>query len=97
MLVYTFTSMWIKKGLVAMLAIMRSAGVAREVNLRNPLDAGNEAYKQEIYPGFETQGRCHQKSKRRVPVGPTKRTDVLTKFYKKGSGITHIEVKAGYR
>ena len=25
---------------------------------------------------------------------PTKKTDVLTKFYKKGSGITYIEAKA---
>ena len=50
-LVYTFTSMWLKKGSIAMLAIMRSVGDALDVNLRN---AGNEARKQEIHPDFET-------------------------------------------
>ena len=43
-----------------MLAIKRSEGVTPEVNLRNPYDTDNEAGKQEIHPGFETQGRCHQ-------------------------------------
>ena len=45
-----------------MLAIKRSAGVAPEINLRNPLHVGYKACKQGIHPGFETQGRCHQKS-----------------------------------
>ena len=47
----------------AMLAAKRSAGVAPEVNLRHRLWAGEEAGKQEIHPGFETQVRYHQKSK----------------------------------
>ena len=38
----------------AMLAINRSAGVAPEVNLRNPLDARDETCKQGILTGFET-------------------------------------------
>ena len=43
----------------AMLAIKRSLGVTREVNLRNPLRT-----KQGIHPDFETQGRYDQESKR---------------------------------
>ena len=37
--------MWIKKGSAAVLVIKRSAGVAPEVNLRNPLHADEEAHK----------------------------------------------------
>ena len=33
-----------KRGVIAMLYIKRSAGVAPEVNLRNPLHAGQEAH-----------------------------------------------------
>ena len=57
-----------REGLAAMLAIKRSAGVAPEVNLRNPWNAGGEAHKQGIHPGFETQDRCPQKSKTWVSV-----------------------------
>ena len=46
-----------------MLAVKRSAGIALEVNLRNPLHAAEEAHKQGIQPGFETKGGRHQKSK----------------------------------
>ena len=46
-----------------MLVVKRLAGVAPEVNLRNPLYTGEEAHKWGISPGFETQGRRHQKSK----------------------------------
>ena len=53
-----------------MLAAKRSAGVAPEVNLMNQLHAGNEAYKQGIQPGFETQGRHHEKSKTGISVAP---------------------------
>ena len=42
---------------------IQSAGVAPEVNLRNPLCAGEKARKRGIHPGFETQGRRQQKSK----------------------------------
>ena len=40
-----------------MLVAKRSAGVAPEVNLRIPLHAGDEAYKQGIHSGFEIQRR----------------------------------------
>ena len=52
-----------RKGLAAMLGAKRSAGVAPEVNLRNPLHRGNEAHKRGNHPRFETQGRYHQQSK----------------------------------
>ena len=51
-----------QKGLAAMLTSIQSAGVAREVNLRNSLHIGDKAHKWGIHPGFETQGRCYQKS-----------------------------------
>ena len=72
-----------QKGLVAMLAAKRSAGVTTEVNLRILLCTGDKACKQGIHPGFETHGRRHQKSKNRVISGPTKRTDVFQKFSNK--------------
>ena len=37
-------------------------------------------WSEEIHPGFEIQGRCHQKSKQGIS-GPTKRTDVLQIFF----------------
>ena len=49
-----------------------SAGVTPEVNLTNPLHAGEEACKWGIQPGFETQGRHHLKSKTAVSVAPQK-------------------------
>ena len=57
----------------AMLAAKRSAGVAPEVNLREcvthmPLPSVNNA----AHSGFETQRRCHQKSKTGVSVAPQK-------------------------
>ena len=48
---------WIKK--VPMLFIKRSAGVAPEVKLRNPLHAGKKADKQGIHAVLETQGTYH--------------------------------------
>ena len=47
----------------AMLVVNRSASVTPVVNLRNSLHAGEEAHKQRLHHGFETQGRHHQKSK----------------------------------
>ena len=35
-----------------------------------PLRASEKACKRGIHPGFETQGRRHQKSKTGVPMGP---------------------------
>ena len=52
-----------QKSLAAMLTSIQSAGVSPEVNLRNSLQAGDKACKRGIHPGFETQGRPHQKSK----------------------------------
>ena len=53
-----------------MLAIKRSAGVTPELNVRNPVHAGNEACKWLVNPGFEAQGGHCQKSKTRVSVTP---------------------------
>ena len=44
----------------AMLAIKRSVGAESGVKRRNPLNAGGEARKQDIHPGFEIQGKRHQ-------------------------------------
>ena len=67
-----------------MLAAKRSAGVTPEVNLRNPLCIGEEAHKRGIHPGFETQGRRHQKYKTRVSVTPQKGLMSSKNFKKKG-------------
>ena len=61
-----------QKGSATMLAVKNSSGVAPEVNWRNPLHAGDKAHKQGIHPGFETQDRDHQKSRRGVLVAPEK-------------------------
>ena len=61
-----------RKGLAAMLTFIQLAGVAPEVNLRNSLHAGDKARKRGIHPGFESQGRRHQKSKTGVSVAPRK-------------------------
>ena len=47
-------------------AAKRSAGVIPEMNLRNPLYEGDGAISEGFYPGFGTQGRCHQKSKTEI-------------------------------
>ena len=44
----------IKNGSAAMLAA-KSAGIAPEMNLRNPLNVGHKAGKAGIHPGFKTQ------------------------------------------
>ena len=71
----------------AMLAVKRLAGVAPEVHLRNPLQAGKGAHKQGIHPGYETQSRYHQKSKTGVSVAPQKRTCILQTFFLKSGKI----------
>ena len=45
-----------ENGSAAMLAAKRSAAVAPEVNLRNPLCSGNKACKLGIHLSFETKG-----------------------------------------
>ena len=57
-------------GVAAMLATKKSAGVAPEMNLRNPLCADREAHKQGGPLGFETQ-----MSKRRHQWPNTKTSD----------------------
>ena len=64
-------------------AVKRSAGVTPEVNLRNSLHTGDKAHKQWIHPGFETQGRHHQKSKTGVSVAPQKGLMSSKRFLKK--------------
>ena len=65
----------------AMLTSIQSVDVAPEVNLRI-----TQARKHtRIYPGFETQGRSHQKSKIGVLMAPLKRTYVLQKLKEKVS------------
>ena len=51
----------------------RSAGVAPEVNLMNPLHASKKTCKQGILPGFEIQGKHHQKFKQRISMAPQNR------------------------
>ena len=63
-----------EKGSGAMLTSIQSAGVAPEVNLRNLWCAGKEACNRGTHPGFETQGRHHQKSGTGLSVAPTKGT-----------------------
>ena len=60
-----------------MLTSVQSAGVAPEVDLRNPLYAGEKARKQEIHPGFETQGRHGHKFKNNGISSPTQESYVL--------------------
>ena len=64
-----------RDGSTAMLAAKRSAGVTPDVNpgeciSRMPPPSVNKA----AHSGFETQRRCHQKSKTGVSVAPQKST-----------------------
>ena len=79
-----------EKGSVTMLASIRSPGVVPEVNLREsvtcmPLPSMSKA----AHPGFETQKRCHQKSKTGVSVAPQKGTYVLKTKLKKTCYFSH--------
>ena len=67
-----------QKGLAAMLTSIQSAGVKPEVNLR----IKKWESMQGIHPGFETQGKCHQKSKTGYHW-PHKRDYVLQNFFEK--------------
>ena len=54
----------------------RSASVAPEVNLKDPLHPGNETYSRGIQFGFETHGRqTSPEVPNRGISGPTKKTD----------------------
>ena len=66
-----------------MLAAKRSAGVAPEVNLHGhvtcvPMPSVNKA----AHSGFETEQKCHEKSK---AVAPQKRHVLQNKFFKKST------------
>ena len=58
-----------RKDLGTMLTPIQSAGVTPEVNLRI---TQAKKHAKRIHPGFEAQGRCHQKSKTGVSVVPQK-------------------------
>ena len=60
--------------------------MAIEVNLKNPLHAGDIAHKQRIYSGFESPVGHHQKSKTGYQWSQ-KRTDALQKE-RKGSSFS---------
>ena len=70
MLVYKYVD---ENCLAAILAAKRSVGVAPKVNLRILLHVSDKAGKQgdpHCHTGYETQGRCHQKSNTDVSVAP---------------------------
>ena len=52
--------------------------------------SGKKVYKWDIHPGFETQGRCHQKSKTEVSVAPRKGLMSPKIFLKKNKIKTSI-------
>ena len=52
--------------------IIASNEVASKVNLRNLLNAVDQACNQGIHPDLETQGRYHQESKTGLPVASQK-------------------------
>ena len=67
-----------KKGWIRLLYWLSKAGVPPEVNLRNPLHAGEEAQTEASILGFETQDRRHHKSATslRDTCGHTKRINI---------------------
>ena len=50
----------------------RPEGAAAEVKLKNPLHTDVKARTRGIHPGFEAQGKRHQKSKTWVSKDPQK-------------------------
>ena len=79
------------KGLVAIMTSVQSVSVVIEVNLR--ITTGEKAWKQGIHPGFNTLGRCHQKSKTEVSVAPQK-GPVSTKNFEK---VSYCSLNYGYQ
>ena len=73
-----------KKGSAATLAIIRSVVVAPEVNLRNTLHAGNEAYKQWL----RNLGQMSPEVQNKGISGSTKKTDVIQKLDKEQQKFT---------
>ena len=76
-----------------MLTIKRSAGVTPEVNLRNPLHAGDKAGKLGIHHSFQTRGRRYQKSKAGVLVATQKELmpSIFLKKTRSYSSITYFK------
>ena len=64
--------MLVHKYMEQMLDVKRSAGVTPDVNLKNLLYKATKHASKGTHPGFETQTRHHQKSKRGVSVAPQK-------------------------
>ena len=56
---------------------------------RRSVHTGKKARQNGIHPGFETQGRCHQKSKTGVSVAPQKGLFVSSKNFKKKKICSH--------
>ena len=82
---YTSTHVQVcgSNGSAASLGTKRWAGVIPEVNLRNPLHAGDEASKQGIYPNFQTQSRHQWKYKIGISVASQKGLMSSKDFWKK--------------
>ena len=59
-------------GSAAMLATKRSAGVTPEMNLREHITRTPLPMNKSAHSGFETQRRCHQKSKTGISVAAEK-------------------------
>ena len=60
-----------------MLAVMRSVGVAPEMNLDNPLGAGNKACKRMTPPWLCNTGQTSPEIQNRDVSGLRRKTDVL--------------------
>ena len=80
-----------------MLTSILSAGVTPEVNMRiTQMRKDTKG----IHPGFETQGRCHQKSKMGVSVATHKglmSSNNFKKNNKKQKNVQNIMTKAKQR
>ena len=70
--------------------LVEKASVAPEVNLRNPLCAGEEARKWGNPPWLWNPGQTSPEVQNRGISGPTKRTCVLQKFKKKKKKINVV-------
>ena len=75
--------------------LVRSASVAPKMNLRNPLHADEEVRNQRIHPSFESQDRCHQKSKTKAShnMGHKRVSKIEVSVVLQGYKLTHIAFK----
>ena len=72
------TSKWVKWDSAAMLAAKMSAGVAPQVNLRNPLHSSHKA--------------TNWRTPNRSPNRPTKRANILRKIFQKDPEIAFMTI-----